>query len=188
MNAYGWSSFSDITYVLAATIPEAPPKPEFVSATTVTISLSFSLSTDNKGSAITGYKLYMNTGTDGSAFSEVTSYTSSSFALTHTVDATDGIVDGKIYQFYWVAVNTYGDSDASEILKVAAADEPAQPSAPDINYDYSTKTSAYIEWTAVADGTSPGGLITGYDLYMDDGMGGDFDLIYSTVNFSPAIT
>jgi hypothetical protein len=68
----------------------------------------------------------MNTGVDGSAFSIVSTYTSSSFTLTHTVDtANDGITTGLIYQFKWYAVNSHGTSEASEILYVSASDEPA---------------------------------------------------------------
>lgn len=185
-NQFGWGDYSDVTYIVAATVPSAPPKPEFVSATDSSISLSFSLSSDNGGSTITGYKLQKST--DGSSFSD-TNYVESSFSLTHTLTtAADSLVAGTVYYFRWHAINAIGTSDASETLAVAASDPPAQPSAPTINYTYSTKTMAYIQWSEVADGTSPGGLISGYELYIDDGQGGDYNLIYDTTQLSPDIT
>ena len=38
-----------------------------------------------------------------------------------------------------------------------------------------------------SDSTAPGGLITGYKLYMDDGYGGAFSSILNSVNVSPNI-
>lgn len=39
----------------------------------------------------------------------------------------------------------------------------------------------------MADGVLPGGKISGYELYLDDGLGGNLDLVYSTRNLAPSI-
>lgn len=57
-----------------------------------------------------------------------------------------------------------------------------------MNYLYSSQSSLYVQWTLNADSTLPGGQIVGYDLYIDDGLGGNFDLAYSSVHTSAAIT
>jgi hypothetical protein len=38
-NVYGWGEWSPTTYILAARVPDAPPKPAFISATANSISL-----------------------------------------------------------------------------------------------------------------------------------------------------
>lgn len=59
-NINGWSDFSPIQYIRAATVPVRPPAPTFVTATASSITLSFYPTTDNKGSEITSYELYRN--------------------------------------------------------------------------------------------------------------------------------
>jgi hypothetical protein len=63
-NIVGWSSYSPVAYILAATIPTAPPAPTYVSSTSTTISLSFSQTLDDGGSEVTLYKIYADAGND----------------------------------------------------------------------------------------------------------------------------
>lgn len=187
-NIYGWGDYSDPIYILAASVPSAPVEPTLSVASDNSITLNMELCPDNGGSPIIGYYLYMNTGTDGSTLSRLATYSSTSFLMTHTVDTTnDAITTGKIYQFYWSCYNIIGESDPSSIISVSVNAAPSTPSAPYNDYTYSDSTSLYVNWGYVSDGVSPGGLIIGYKLYMDDGYGGDFDLIYDTVNVSPTI-
>jgi hypothetical protein len=44
-----------------------------------------------------------------------------------------------------------------------------------------------VEWALTSDGLGPGGLISGYKLYMDDGEGGDFNVVMDTVGYSSQI-
>lgn len=44
-----------------------------------------------------------------------------------------------------------------------------------------------MTWTLTPDGPSPGGLITGYILYMDDGKGGAFTPIFNSIDYSPTL-
>lgn len=71
--------------------------------------------TNDGGSTILGYELWMNTGTDGSSFSLVSTYTATSFTMYHTVTTlADAIVTGKVYAFKWRAYNSIGYSAFSE--------------------------------------------------------------------------
>jgi hypothetical protein len=95
--------------------------------------------------------------------------------MSHTVDTTnDGIATGLVYSFKWRSYNVIGYSDYSDNLLASVNDKPAQPLPPTVNYAYSDKTSLFIQWTKVSDGIGIGGLIKGYQLFMDDGEGGNF--------------
>lgn len=111
-------------------------------------------------------------------FSKVTTYISTSFQFTHTVTfALDGVVTGKIYSFQFRALNSKGFSEYSEPVAIAAIAPPAKASTPSVDYTLSTKDQLFIRWALTADGVVPGGLITGYKLYADDGLGGAFTMI-----------
>jgi len=83
--------------------------------------------------------------------------------------------------------NSKGVSEQSEILYVSTTALPAQASTPEADYSLSSANSLYVKWALTADQTGPGGLITGYVLYMDDGLGGLYSPIFNTVNVSPTI-
>ena len=187
-NVYGWSSFSPITYILAARVPDAPPRPTFISATDNSITLQLYKTTTNVGAFTQSYTLEMDQGSTDSAFSEVTSYVKTSFAMTHTVTfATDGIVTGNIYTFRFYATNEKGSSDYSEYLSVAAIDPPGQANAPIVNYNLSSRNSIFVSWVLNSDGLGDGGAIQGYKLYMDDGYGGELKVVFDTVGYSSQI-
>jgi hypothetical protein len=61
-NLYGWSAFSPVSYILAASVPITPAKPTFVSATDNSISLRLYPSSDDGGSFVTSYILEMDEG------------------------------------------------------------------------------------------------------------------------------
>lgn len=51
----------------------------------------------------------------------------------------------------------------------------------------SSRTSLFVTWPLNSDSVSPGGLITGYQLVMDDGYGGEFVKVLDTVSISARI-
>jgi titin len=67
-NIYGWGDWSPVSTILAATIPLAPPTPLYITSSDASISISMSVSSDDGGSPIIGYELWMNDGTNGGAF------------------------------------------------------------------------------------------------------------------------
>ena len=131
----------------------------------------------------------MDAGSEGSPYSQVTTYDTTSFLMTHTVQwPADGVVTGQVYSFKFLAENSKGQSDFSEILSAAAIDPPAKASMPTIDYELSSSTSLFVSWARNTDGAAPGGLTTGYSLYMDDGYGGQFTEILFTAGTSPLIS
>jgi hypothetical protein len=52
-NVNGYSDWSPVTYITAATVPSRPPTPEFSTATATSITINVFSSLDSKGSEIT---------------------------------------------------------------------------------------------------------------------------------------
>ncbi len=89
--------------------------------------------------------------------------------------ARDGIVKGSIYRFVYVATNSLGDSAYSNELIAGVGNPPAATDAPMKNILLTNATSMYIYWIAVTTSDLP---VKGYYLYMDDGLGGDYSIVY----------
>lgn len=185
-NMYGWSDFSAITHILAASVPSTPAKPEFVQSTDNSITIKLFQSESSNGSPITEYVLEIDAGELESSFTEVLTYVRDSFEMQHTVTfADDNILTGKIYSFRFKSFNSKGYSEYSEILSVAAVNPPLKAATPQNDYSFSSRTSVFVNWQLNEDGLgSEGGLISGYKLFMDDGEGGDFEVVYDTVGYS----
>jgi len=92
----------------------------------------------------------------------------------------EGMTAGRFYQFSYTAKNRVGASTASSIVTVPVADYPLPPAA--ISRTASSRTSISVAWDKVADTQLPAGLITGYRLFMDNGLHGDFVNVYNTQN------
>lgn len=182
-NVNGWSSYSPITYIRAATVPLRPPAPTFSTATATTVTLTLSPSLDDKGSDITSYQLWVNTGSTSTVYNQITAYDGSS--LSYTVLGTDGITGGTIYKFKYLAVNSYGVSDFSDELDAGVSSFPAQPSAPTKDSATSTNSSITLVWTTSADTELP---VLGYKLNMDDGYNGAFTTIYNGLGYPNVLT
>jgi hypothetical protein len=71
-----------------------------------------------------------------------------------------------------------GYSDFSDVTSAAMAPLPDQANAPTKITWLSTNTSIALQWTANTNNYAPGGSVTGYKLYMDNGLNGDFTTIY----------
>lgn len=177
-NAAGWSDFSPITFITAATKPDAPGKPELNSRTSTTLTIGMTQTLDDGGSPVTVNKLFI--GAEGSAFSsfnEVLNYDGS--ATTYTFDVSDSpayIVTGNVYHIAYIAHNAFGDSEYSTELTVGAG---AIAPAPSNLVDSSTSTDPSIKsvkWDEVTTADLP---ILGYIVQMDDGLGGDFSTVYN---------
>jgi len=85
-----------------------------------------------------------------------------------------GLILGKIYRFKVRSHNEKGYSEFSPVVSAAYADHPDQPTPPSKILYLSTKTSIALEWPLNTNRHLPGGAVTGYKLYVDDGLNGDF--------------
>ena len=82
-----------------------------------------------------------------------------------------------VYRLFYIASNSFGDSEPSLILTVAASELPDAPTDLTIDWALSSKTSLMVKWTAPE--RKPDSLITGYFLEMDRGfLGSEFTRVY----------
>lgn len=127
-NVNGWSAFSSIAYIRAATVPARPPAPTRDSVDATSISVTIRKAADDGGSNILGYELYINQGTGTTSFLKVASYSGDS--ATHTLTAAgDALTAGQTYLLMTRAQNEFGFSEYSEQLSVGLAAFPAAPAA-----------------------------------------------------------
>lgn len=185
MNAVGWSPYSETSYISPTSIPDAPPKPTFVSGTDTQIVLSFEESPDDNGVPITKYQLEIDSGNNlTSSFHIVTGY--SGLVMSYTLDkTTDSLgAPGTVYRVRLAAVNEDAAlGQYSEILLIALGSLPSKPNPPTKIVSSSTSTLISIQWSEVTGDTLP---IEGYKLYSDSGRADAFTLVFDGSN-SPGI-
>ena len=182
-NCVGWGPLSEELQALAADPPLAPPSPTRASTSATSITLLLYPTRDNGGSAVTGYELYRNDGDGGTDFFEVASYDYPTLGFQATlVLAAESMTAGRSYQFQFRASNVMGHSEFSAVATFPVADPPAKPAAAPWRIS-STKLHIAVAWDRAADTQAPAGTITGHYLYMDDGAGGDFSLVFSGAGF-----
>ena len=75
-NVNGYSPYSAVSYIFPVSVPDAPKKPVFVSATQNSVSLRFTESPNDNGVPISDYELWIDAGDNTlSEFQKVESYT-----------------------------------------------------------------------------------------------------------------
>lgn len=179
-NAVGWSDYSPIGYLRTADVPSAPPAPTTVSASSTEIALVLYPSADRGGAEITGYELWIDDGALGESFTRIESYDGKSQNFVMELALETALEQGKIYRIKYLAKNEIGPSEFSDLISVSFSDLPSKPSTPTKNISLSTDVKLVIDWDFVADTQLPGGLITNYRIFMDNGdISGDFREIYT---------
>ena len=178
INQIGTSDWSATAYKRAASVPAAPPTPIVTEVDATKIVLQLSISSDDGGTGIFAYHLYVNEGLNGSPMNEITAYDGTS--LSHTIAEGDIVAShtialGNIYTIKYVAENAVGLSQDSDLLYVALASKPDQPNAPTFDAERSTRTQIVLLWE---EGVSIDIPVTGYLLYSDRGLPGNQFLIY----------
>jgi len=87
----------------------------------------------------------MSDGLETSTYTQVSSYLVNSFEMSHTLQTgVDSIVSGNIYGFKWRCYNLMGYSDWSETFYAAAAEKPAKPATPVIDYQWSDNSTIFV--------------------------------------------
>jgi hypothetical protein len=97
-NQYGWGAdWSAPVYGIAADPPAAPPSPTLTAATDTSVAIALYLPLEDGGQSFTSLELERDAGDQAvtPTWTTVTTYTTTSFALTHTMTvALDGLVLG----------------------------------------------------------------------------------------------
>jgi hypothetical protein len=168
-NYNGWGLFGSISYIMAATVPGIPPAPVYVSSTSTTTTFAFLEPSNQGGSPVTGFKLYVDTLELNNNYIMVFSGN----AFTHTVSTVDGLTTGVTYRYVLVASNMFGDSQFSSETRIALGNLPPTPTAPVKVESLSSITSISIAWSPVV--SLDGVPITGYLVLMDNGLNGNFN-------------
>jgi hypothetical protein len=75
-----------------------------------------------------------------------------------------------------------GASDFSGITTIGFAALPAQPNQVTKVESLSTSTRLVLSWTAPTTSDAPAGDISGYRLELDDGLGGNFTIVYDSTH------
>lgn len=85
------------------------------------------------------------------------------------------VTTGLTYTIKFVALNIIGYSEDSDLLQVAIATPPSKPSMITFDETRSTRTQITVKWTLGISLDSP---VSGYRVYSDLGLKGDFFMIY----------
>ena len=149
--------------IISAGLPSAPGTPTVIKAQTDSsqITVTWTATSDNGGTAITSYEVWYNQGPITNTFivnSEVSSAT--------TTETITSVASGDPYIVKIVAKNRLGSSEDSGSVTVYAASVPDAPQAPSRVAGTNAQTTIDIEWTANGNG---GSGITVYEVWWNGG-------------------
>ena len=167
LNRAGWSEMSPYLVMIAGRLPSPPGQnPHQISVSPTAVSFGWVPPTDIGGAAkLDGYKVYSGTSTLLASIDPET--------LEYTLDGLL-VTPGDSYSIRISSFTAIGEGAQSNPLTIWAIDLPDAPilSRIDTNSD-----SCSVQWTAVTPPSNS--LITGYMLYVDDGLDGDYTLAYN---------
>lgn len=185
VNAAGFSDFSAASsLIITALEPSTPLKLDLVSRSATDITFKWEPPLDFGGLQLSGYNVYIATGS-GSFSEDLTAPSKTNpTILTHTASS---LTAGQAYKFKVSATNTIGESLQTDYIYVIASDLPQQPVNPPI-IDAITQTSITLTITAIPLGSNGGSTITGYIVQIDDGLGGEFSQVQDSMNLQMTIS
>ena len=163
-NINGWSAFSDVGYLVAASVPGTPPIPSLASVDDTQFTITLNPPSNSGGSRITQYELFIDGGSLNTAFTSYGTFTGSSGTHSLTVSG-DGLTAGKIYRVRWLVRSVIGDSQVSEAIRVGLGAQAETPANLALNLAESGPGSIAVTWDAANDGNLP---ILGYTLQIKD--------------------
>ena len=193
VNFNGESGPSDELIVVSCTPPDEFPKPFFISSTQSSVTIGWLPPSDMGGCNLLTYELQINDGLGGTSFLGIDSVALSGrpYLTQHTVTAeatadpaTAGgpLVSGGTYKVKLLAYNEVGHTESTNYLDVVVASVPEPPpSAPSQNFAFTDEGKIRVEFGTLESATYNGGSqILGYDLWRDDGAGGDLGSLYGS--------
>lgn len=153
--------------------------PTLYSQSKTSIGVKWTDPLDNGGAPITYYLVEMDGGSGGrNVYSVIATIGNQATDFYVTVPGTTPLITGDTYNFRIVAKNVVGLSTPSTAFLVMAAIAPSAPGTP-TKISAST-TEIYFHWTAPTD--NGGTPITDYNVYWDEGTGGSFTLLGTSLN------
>jgi hypothetical protein len=168
LNAQGLSSSSNelsATPQSPVTVPGAPTLNSAVAASG-SVSLSWLAPSNNGGSAITGYNVYVGTSPGGESSTPV-----NSSPLNTTSDVVGSLTNSTKYYFSVKALNLEGSSVASNELSATPQSPITVPGAPSLTSAVAASGSVSLSWLAPSN--NGGSAITGYNVYVGTSPGGE---------------
>ena len=141
-NQIGSGPWGDIAYLRVAQKPQPPTQPIVTYFDNTRISLKLSISSDDGGSGIISYHLFIDEGLFGSMFEEVTDYDGHAQTYSLNVGQVVGSItmaQSKFYTIKYLALNAVGLSQDSTYTYIALARAPQTPTAPTFNESKSTR-------------------------------------------------
>ena len=186
INQVGPSQWSPESFLVPAVKPDTPPQPSLQSSTDEQIVLLLARSADDGGSFIFNYELEVDASLVDTNFVKLQSYNYERDGFTFTVlanDVNNPLTAGQYYRFRFRAQNALGYSEYSDSIRVGLGSLPSKPKNPARSKEGNSATSIGVMWDSLVGETLE---VTVYNLYMDDGEGVNFSLIYSgtCINFT----
>mmetsp|Transcript_30233 Transcript_30233/g.29546 ORF Transcript_30233/g.29546 Transcript_30233/m.29546 type:complete len:227 (-) Transcript_30233:645-1325(-) len=178
--------YSASAYALTAVTPAAPQllKQSSTLIYTDQLVIEWQATADNGGSPIAAYHLDIQYITAATSAAVTLSSAARSYTLT-------GLTPGHEYQIRIQCENLVGTSDWTDYITTYAGIQPTNPGL--ITFLASTRNSLDLQWSLLT-GSDTGGTtlnpitMTAYDIYMDNGLGGDFYLVSSVAGNSDTIS
>ena len=136
------------------------------------MSISWSRPQQNGGFALLSYKIYSNNALVATVQPNLLSY-----QLT-------GLTSGSSYKLEVSSVNEVGESAHSDSNTILFANVPSTPAS--LTLTSTAKPDLTATWTGPS--SINGDAVRGYKLYIDDGEGGDFSLVYDGTGFANIYT
>ena len=163
-NINGWSEFSPVAYLIAASIPPKPQKPIliFIDDATLVVTINLPSPQDSGGSVIIDHELYIDGGDINTSFTLVNTITGSS-GITTLSAASQGLIPGKIYSVKWTVRSTIATSDYSDILRFGYGASANSPTNLSLDVSNSGPGVISLKWDKAIDGDLS---ILGYTLQM----------------------
>jgi hypothetical protein len=182
-NAYGWSGYSDISYLTVAGAPAQPEKLILTSFSSTQIVIEITDTLDNGGEDVTSITVEYADGLTSSSYSAFPSCSITDSSC--SIGTAQGLTPGHIYKFRHKVTNIVGDSEYSDVLSVGLVDTPSAVTNLAKVDSLSTTTQIALQWDLTADSNSPAGVIRGYRVYMvDPSISEDETLVYDGYGFS----
>lgn len=180
INLVGSSAWSPISYLQPASVPSTPKIPEYISSSDDQILIQLFRSEDDGGLPIQDYELWIDEGSLESDFTKLSTYNFALYTFTFPVDRVANLLTkGLNYRFKFRSLNAIGYSDFSDSVRIALGPLPAKPLPVSRALLGNSPTSIGIHWTGLVGETLE---VLEYRLYMDDGNGVLFNLIYKGID------